>query len=234
MFFAVDIASGKARWSFSPGRPIYAQATATDSAVYLACENGYLYKLDRATGKELWHYDLGDDRAFRVTPFDPSIDPSFDFNGEFDYFDYRASRPIIADNVIYVGAGDGGMHAIDARTGTRKWRFQAKRTIRGDVLIDGDRVVFGSWGGNLYALDRATGTEVWKRETYAIINDTPALIDGKLIVGNRSGLLVAFEPATGKTIWRMNFWGSSVESDAVGRRHTLLHRIVGSAPRLTH
>ncbi|HEV7766453.1 MAG TPA: PQQ-binding-like beta-propeller repeat protein [Thermoanaerobaculia bacterium] len=216
VLFAIDIANGKTRWTFAPGRPIYAQATATDSAVYLSCENGYLYKLDRATGKELWHYDLGDERTSRITPYDPAIDPRFEFNSEFDYFDYRASRPILADDVIYVGAGDGGLHAIDAQTGARKWRFQAKRAIRGDVLIDGDRIVFGSWGGILYAVDRATGNELWKRETYGVINNTPASIDGKIIVGNRGGLLVAFDPATGKTIWRMNFWGSSVESDAVG------------------
>ncbi|HMI57341.1 MAG TPA: PQQ-binding-like beta-propeller repeat protein, partial [Gemmatimonadaceae bacterium] len=216
MFFAIDIANGKTRWAFAPGRAIYAQATATDSAVFLSCENGYLYKLDRATGKELWHYDLGDERTSRITPYNPDIDPRFSFNSELDSFDYRSSRPILADDVIYVGAGDGGLHAIDARTGTRKWRFQAKRAIRGDVLIDGDRVVFGSWGGELDAVDRATGKELWKRETYGNINNTPALIDGNIIIGNRGGLLVALNPTAGKTVWRMNFWGSSVESDAIG------------------
>jgi len=206
---AVDVASGKVKWTLTAGRALYAQATVADSSVYVPCENGYLFSIDRNTGKERWRYDLGDARASRVTPHDPDID------GDFDW-DYRGSRPILADGVIYVGAGDGGMHAVDAATGARKWRFAAKDRIRGDALVDGSRLVFGSWDGFLYSVDRATGSEVWKRDTGVLINNTPALVNGKVIVGNRGGLLVAFDPATGKTIWRMNFWGSSVESDVVG------------------
>ena len=38
----------------------------TDDAVYFACDNGYLVRLNRADGKEVWRYDLGDARVPRV------------------------------------------------------------------------------------------------------------------------------------------------------------------------
>jgi hypothetical protein len=66
MFYALRVRDGAFAWAFTAGRPIFGGASATDSAVYFPCDNGFLYKLDRLTGKEIWRYDLGDERVPRI------------------------------------------------------------------------------------------------------------------------------------------------------------------------
>src|SRR5262249_36196300 len=67
-FHAINLKAGTLKWTFSAGLGILGEALATDDAVYFVCDNGYLYKLDPATGKEIWPYDLGDKRASLIPP----------------------------------------------------------------------------------------------------------------------------------------------------------------------
>lgn len=205
VFNAVSVKDGSFVWTFNAGRPMHGEPLATDDAVFFVCDNGFLYKLDRATGKETWRYDLGDARTPRILPHQIVYD-----------YDFKSPRPLLADGVIYVGSGDGGFHAVDAATGQRLWRFEAGDRIRTDAITSGAQVVFGSFDHFVYALDRKTGQQVWKADTYAEVDGSPALIDGKIVLGNHGSLVEALDPATGKPVWRRIWWGSAVESTPVG------------------
>lgn len=209
MFYAINIKDGSFAWPFNAGRPIHGAALATAEHLYFVCDNGYLFKLERKTGKEIWRYDLGDAQISRTLPHQV-----VENSGDFDWDD-TAPRPLLADGVIFVGSGDKGLHAVNAATGQRSWRFETQGKIRTDAVIDGQRVIVGSFDNTLYAIDRQSGKEVWRKDTRGPITGSPVLIGDKLIVGNRNGLLTALNPATGQTIWRMLFWGSAVESTAV-------------------
>jgi outer membrane protein assembly factor BamB len=208
-FHGIKMKDGAFAWSFCPGRPIHGEALVDATHVYFVCDNGYLYKLDRLTGKEIWRYDLGDERVPRILPHQV-----IENSGNFD-FDMRSPCPLLVEGVLYVGSGDGSMHAVNAADGKRVWRFEGKGKIRTDAISDGPRVIFGTWENMVYALDRLTGKEVWNKNTFGPITDSPSFVSGKLLVGNRNGLLAALNPATGERIWRMAFWGSAVESTAV-------------------
>jgi outer membrane protein assembly factor BamB len=225
---AVRAADGGFVWTFVAGRPIHGEALATDEHLYFACDNGYLFKLDRRTGQEVWRYDLGDARASRPLPHQVLDELGI---GAFD-FDVTAPRPLLADDVLYLGAGDGSFHAVAARSGQRLWRFansagKEEAKNRTDAVLDGPRVVFGSRDHHVYALDRQSGGEVWKKDTRAEITSSLALIGGKLLLGNRGGLLAALDPATGDRLWRTTMWGSAVESTAVAGTGTLFY--IGSS-----
>ena len=209
MFYAISLKDGSYVWPFNAGRAVYGEAVLTDEHVYFVCDNGFLFKLDRKTGKEVWRYDLGDAQAQRILPH--QVVPN---SGDFD-FDSSAPRPLLFEGVIYVGSGDGGLHAVNAATGQRVWRFEARGKNRTDAIIDGPHVIFGSLDEHVYCVDRRTGKEVWKKNTRGPLTSSPLLIDDKLIIGNRNGLLAALNPATGEVIWRMIFWGSAVESTPV-------------------
>lgn len=204
VFNAVDAKSGKLVWAFAAGRPIFGTALVTQDAVFFTCDNGYLFRLNRADGKEVWRYDLGDSRASRI----------FGHPAVFDW-DWHGAKPVLADGILYAGSGDGGFHAVDAASGARRWRFAAGGKIRGGAAVSGERVLFGSADHFVYALDRATGKELWKHDTGAEVEDQPLVAGERVFIGNRGGGLYALSLATGERLWKTFFWGSWVESTPV-------------------
>ncbi len=207
-FHAINMRDGNFRWTFSAGRGVYGEALATEDAVYFVCDNGYLFKLDRTTGKEVWRYDLGDERSSRIPPH-----PFVPNSGDFDW-DSHAPKPVLADGVIYVGSGDGGMNAIDQASGKRVWRFQAEGKIRAGAMVDGSRVYFASMEHSAYALDRKSGSQIWRIETQGRVTAAPVMIGDTLVISVAAGLIAGVDPATGKSHWLLYPWMSAVDSSA--------------------
>jgi len=238
LLYAVRISDGSFAWVFVAGRAIHGEAIATDDNLYFVCDNGYLFKLDRRTGKEVWRYDLGDERVPRPLPHQVLDKIGV---GEFD-FDAYAPRPVLDGGVVYVGAGDGSFHAIEAEAGKRIWRFENRSSTKAEgtpwdtlassknrttAVLDHDRVIFGSFDHHVYALDRRTGKLLWTKDTRAEVTSSPVVIGGRLIIGNRGGLLAALDPATGSVVWRATLWGSSVESTPIPAAEGLF--LIGSS-----
>jgi outer membrane protein assembly factor BamB len=205
VFNAVRARDGERLWTFAAGRPIYGEAAVDAAAVYFVCDNGYLFKLDRETGKEVWRFDLGDSRVSRLTAH-PTV---------FDW-DWQAPRPLLVDGAVFVGAGDGTFHAVDAQSGTSRWRFATGGRLRNAAVAFGDaatpRVAFGGADHFVHVLDRRDGREIWRQDTGAEIDTAAVFTDGRILVGNRGYGLWAFSAESGERLWRTFFWGSWVES----------------------
>jgi len=201
---AVDSRDGKILWAVAVDGPIFGAAAVAGDALYFAADDGWLRKLARADGREIWRYDLGDARAARVLP-----------HPQVFAWDWQGAAPVVAEGVVFVGAGDGGFHAVDAATGARRWRFATGGRIRNGATVDGASVLVGSADHLLYALDRASGRELWRFDTGAEVDATPVVHDGRVLIGNRGYGLHAVDAATGSLIWKTFFWGSWVESTPV-------------------
>jgi hypothetical protein len=216
VMFAVDTRDGSVAWSHAAGRPIHGEATVTDDAVIFACDNGWLVRLNRASGKEVWRYDLGDARVPRVPP-NPYV---------FDY-DHCAPRPVLRDGVLYVGAGDGSFHAVDAAAGTRIWRHAAQGKVRASAAVDDAWVVFGTLAGTIHGLDRASGAQRWQFKTGGPVTSTPVFAGAHVIVGDRGSRLnsrrAAVEPEVVRLVDRV---------DGRGPRSRGLHRLGRPVPRV--
>lgn len=198
---AIETDKGAVKWTFSAGGPIFGAAAISADAIFVVSDSGYLYKLDRGNGRQLWRYPLGDADVPRVLPH-PSV---------FDW-DWQAPAPLVSDGVVYVGSGEGSMHAVDAASGERKWRFATNGKLRNSAAVDGDRIVFGSADHFVYSLDRERGSERWRFDTRADVDSAPLVHAGRIYIGNRGAGLYALDAATGTEIWRLFFWGSWVES----------------------
>jgi quinohemoprotein ethanol dehydrogenase len=132
-----------------------------DGRMYVTSNFGRVYALDAATGRELWKYD-------------PHIDGQW---GRYACCD-AVNRGLVAfEGTLYVGALDGWLHAIDAGTGTLKWkvdtligREQRKPyTLTGAPLLAGDAIVVGNGGGDfagargyVTAYDLKSGAQRWR------------------------------------------------------------------------
>jgi len=142
-------------------RGIEATPLVIDGVMYTTGNFGRVYALDAATGRGLWSYD-------------PQVDGQW---GRYACCD-AVNRGVVAfGGRLYVGALDGWLHAIDARTGKRIWKVDTligrsehrPYTITGQPLLAGDLVIIGNGGGEfagargyISAFDSKTGALRWR------------------------------------------------------------------------
>jgi PQQ-dependent dehydrogenase (methanol/ethanol family) len=124
------------------------------------------------------------------------------------------ATPVVANGVMYIPTGTGGILALDAATGAIRWKYQSPNggsTNRGVAVGEGK--VFSSGGGNtLIAVDQETGELAWS----AKVGDRgttvapAAYYDGIVYMGVSGGeggvrgRFCAFDAKTGKEVW--GFW----------------------------
>jgi outer membrane protein assembly factor BamB len=110
-------------------------------------------------------------------------------------------------------AGDHGVHAFDAVTGARVWRWSRKDdegagAYLGDIA--GGVVLAGSRAGRLYAIDTTSGKLRWS----SLVSAAPAttvfqpIVDADLVIAGyttfatpQTGGVIALDRATGRVRW---------------------------------
>ncbi len=133
-------------WDYSLGTNRGQESTplVIDGVMYATSNFGRVYALDAATGRELWKYD-------------PRMDGQWARYACCD----AVNRGLAAfEGRLYVGALDGWLHALDARTGQLIWkvdtvigrREHAPYTFPGAPLLAGNLLIVGSAGGDFGAV----------------------------------------------------------------------------------
>ncbi len=192
---AIDAASGARRWTRELGAPVRSEPLVDGSAVLVAHGND-LTCIARADGAVLWTFSPGDARG--ATPQ--------------DRWDYHQASPLQAGGLIYHGAGNGVLHALDRETGAVRFTFATDEhsAIRSRPAVDDGLVIFGDWNGLVYALDAATGALRWKHATLAGPKPypqfggitSPVLVrSGRVAFGARNPDVCHLDAATGARLW---------------------------------
>ena len=104
--------------------------------------------------------------------------------------------PIRVGDVVYVGAYDGNVYALDAAAGTPLWRFETGDAIVSSMASKDGTLFVTSTDGRLYALDAATGTERGRFETNSSIWASPTVVGDVVYVAAMDGKLYALDAAT--------------------------------------
>lgn len=121
--------------------------------------------------------------------------------------------PVVADGRVFVPVSDlgegtqGGVVALDARTGEQIWQRRVGYSVRNAPAVAGGIVVFAANDGTVHAVDAATGEDCWRyalapqaevvsRNIYA----APIIVDGVVYVGVRREL-VAIDLQSGDVLW---------------------------------
>ena len=97
-----------------------------------------MYGFDKATGKMVWKFPVGQDLA-----------PSVPYKREVCTV---TSSPVIAGEVVYFGATDGWFYALDAGTGKCLWKYWLGLPIASTVAVSGNTIIVATWDGTVYAL----------------------------------------------------------------------------------
>lgn len=116
------------------------------------------------------------------------------------------SSAAISGGRVYVGSDDGGLYALDARTGKQVWVFRTEDTVESSPLLLDDAVYTGASDGFVYKLN-AAGKVLWKYETgdkiLAGVNWAPAAKgDGKwILVGSYDSRVHCIHAESGDAVW---------------------------------
>jgi PQQ-dependent dehydrogenase (methanol/ethanol family) len=146
-------------WSYDIDeyRPAISTPLVVDGVMYATGAWSMVYAMDAATGKELWRYDPEVPKEVEVK------DCCKAQNRGLAYWNGK----------VYVGALDGRLVAIDAKTGRMVWQKMtvdpdwpyvlagAPRVVKGKVII-GNSGADAGVRGYVTAYDAETGAQVWR------------------------------------------------------------------------
>jgi len=124
------------------------------------------------------------------------------------------SSPVIFDDIVYFGARDNKVYALNARTGAPLWSFLTGARVDATPAVAGGAVYFPSADGLFYALDRLTGGLIWMTQQRGAPSvSSPLVVGGRVFVG--SGLpdkkLKVFGAAAGGLLYEFRA-GQPVDS----------------------
>lgn len=171
--YSVNAKTGNLEWKFKTNGPVHGTPVIDKEKIYIGGWDASLYALDIQTGKEIWRFATGTQTAFKgiqssVAVADGKVyfgtrDPFFfaldaetgkliwKYNAESSWI---LSSAVIKDNTVYVGTSDTfALLALDAKTGTEKYRFKANGYIYSSPVIAGNSIYFGDFTGNFFSLN---------------------------------------------------------------------------------
>ena len=211
---ALDAGSGRELWKFQTGANVNSTPAVAGGAVYFLSLDGNAYALDARTGKQLWKFATSGESRLNLAGIYGLL-PSREVVP--DVWDFYLSSPVVVDGTVYFGSGDHNVYALDARTGTLRWKFQAGDVVHSSPAIANGFLYVGCWDGVMYALNAKTGQLVWKFATGVDathfmqgIPGSAAVAGGIIVFGSRDNNIYALDAKNGKELWRQGNHGSWV------------------------
>lgn len=205
--YAIDAASGRQRWMQRTGGPVSSTPAVAAGKVFATSYDGRLYALDAGDGQVLWKFSSDGERRFEARGLHGMQPRQQTFSDPFDVF---LSSPVVVHDTVYFGSGDGHVYAVDAGSGTLRWKFRTGDVVHASPAHADGLIVVGSWDGRLYALDARTGALRWTFQggTDPLLHNqqgfqsSPAIVDGVVYSGSRDAHVYAIDARTGQEKWR--------------------------------
>lgn len=213
--YALDLAAGTVKWKFKTESQIASSPAVSAGLVYFGSFDGNVYAVDAATGQLKWKFKTGGERRFAAKHLH-GAEPAAETMP--DPFDFYLSSPVVWNGGVYFGSGDTNIYALDAASGSLKWKFKTGDVVHASPAISGGTLFVGSWDSYFYALDAATGKDKWRFKTgedevvhnQVGIQSSAAVADGVVYFGCRDSKFYAVDAATGKERWSLSNKGSWV------------------------
>ncbi|MDX1932120.1 MAG: PQQ-binding-like beta-propeller repeat protein [Capsulimonadales bacterium] len=177
-------------WRFSAGaqrnNPC-SPAIVGDTAYYAARarsdRGGTVFAVDVRTGARKWQFPNDDNGLLENAIF--------------------LTAPLVQDEKVFIGASNGYMYVLNARTGAQIIRFKTGRPINSSPTLYDKVLYFGSNDGTFYALNPESGNYVWNQQ-YRVrdgINSAPIISDGMIFFTTNDNTIHALRQSTGVGRW---------------------------------
>jgi len=221
-FYAVDRESGKLKWKYEAKSRITSSPAVSEGLVYFGAYDGNLYAVEAVTGQLKWKFQTAGERRYAGKHLHGSQPAAETMPDPFDFY---LSSPVVWNDAVFFGSGDGNVYALNAASGILKWKFKTGDVVHASPAIADGKLFVGSWDSYFYALDAATGKEKWRFKTgedpkihnQVGIQSSAAVVDGAVYFGCRDSNFYALDEATGQKRWAFSNHGSWVISSPAVR-----------------
>jgi len=126
------------------------------------------------------------------------------------------SSPAVHDGVVYIGAYDNNLYAIDAENGEFLWKYPTDGGIGSSPCVHEETVFFGSADQLLYAININTSRLSWTCPTDGSIWSSPKVAFGHVFFGSDDHNLYAANIHSGRVAWTFETEGAVRSSPAIG------------------
>lgn len=124
-------------------------------------------------------------------------------------------KPTVHEGIMFFGAMDSYLYAVDAETGKEIWRTKLAGMVLGSSPVIRDDVIYvGSCSYDFYALERETGKIIWRFRTNGQIISTPAVWAEKIYFCSEDGYAYCVD-MEGRLVWRFRTGDKIASSPAV-------------------
>ena len=126
------------------------------------------------------------------------------------------SSPAVHNNVVYVGAYDHNVYAINAENGKFLWKYATGGGIASSPCIHKGRLFVGSADRVLYAINAETGRISWTCPTQGGVWSSPRAAFDHVFFGSDDCHLYAVNIHSGRIAWAFEAEGPVRSSPAIG------------------
>jgi outer membrane protein assembly factor BamB len=250
---AVDRLTGRVKWSFFTRfskNGIHGSPTIDPdrNLVYIGAYDGWLYALNRETGKRVWDAKLGDYIGSSPTLYNGTVYIGVEMRAPDGYIVgvdadtgvevYRSgklgnhphSTPTIdpESGCVFIGENNGVLHCYWIVNQTERWSFKTGGDIKSTAAVSGGVVYISSWSGGLYAIDISSGISIWTHSGGYSSMSSPTIDpeNGFIYYGNHGGSFYAVNASTGDAVWTYQTGGKILSSPTLVKRTNTV--IIGS------
>ena len=135
---------------------------------------------------------------------DQSVKPLWAFKCE----DEIRGSASIDSGLIYIGAYDYNLYALDAAKGQFQWKYPVDGAVITKPLIANNQVYFGSEDGKLHVIQARTGKKSWTFTTEGPVRCSAKFAEGHLFFGSDDGYLYAVENNAMRKSWSLHTEGA--------------------------
>jgi len=114
------------------------------------------------------------------------------------------SSPAVHNGMLYVGAYDNNLYALQASDGAFKWKFATEGGLAASPVVDPQNqiVIIGSEDSVVYAIEMRTGRIVWTIMANRPVRCTARIAHEHVFFGSDDGKLYAAKANNGRVLWK--------------------------------
>ncbi len=232
---ALDLTTLEHRWKVYLAH-INTNPLIWNQKVYLGADNGDVYCLDSASGKQIWKFTarssvLGSPAQLNQYLVFADIKGwiyCLDTSTGSRIWETRLGNtfyagPLIAEGSVLIGNTNGNFYCLNLEDGQMRWKFKTDGSIYGHAAYRNGFVYFGNNDHVLYSLQVSTGKLNWKFRAKGIINSAPLAGPDFIYFGSWDKNLYVLDRVTGKLIYRRQFERPLKSTPIIYQNRLFLH-----------